>query len=276
MAADRFGFDWYGGVRGSVRTGMAARAGGRCHSGRAGRSGRSRRSPAQLCMRNNPARRRRQRRGGARRRRCRPCRKLCRTRPGEEYSSGRGTVAAGGRCRRGRKFLVAFRQALCRGPGHRQCRRRREPVGHRRRRSLRIRRHPRRGARKQASRDGRGYRPAGAGSRRRGAGGDGGDLCLRRRRRAGARRAHHGQGRPQGRPTGRGAHGMGRPLRARNGRRADAAERGGVRFGDAAGPDPHRDQGRVSCREGGRAGASRQGCRARRRKGRHSRRAGTR
>ena len=54
---------------------------------------------------------------------------------------------------------------------------------------------------------------------------------------AGARRADDGQGCPQGRPAGRGAHRMGRPLRARGGRRADAAERGGVGLGDAAGPD---------------------------------------
>ena len=115
---------------------------------------------------------------------------------------------------------------------------RREPVGHGRRRPFRVRRHPRRGARRQAPRHGRGHRPAGARPCHRGPRGDGGDLCLGRRRRAGARRAHAGQGCPQGRTAGRGADAMGRPLGPRDGRCADAAAGGRVRLGAAAGVRP--------------------------------------
>ena len=85
--------------------------------------------------------------------------------------------------------------------------------------------------------DGRGYRPAGAGACRRGPCGDGGDLCLGRRRRAGARRAHAGQGCPQGRAARRGPDAVGRPFGARDGRRADAAAGGRLRVGAAAGSD---------------------------------------
>ena len=66
---------------------------------------------------------------------------------------------------------------------------------------------------------------------------------------------------------------MGRPLGARHGRRADAARCGGIRLGAAPRAEPHGDQGGVSRREGRCSGPARQGCRARRRKGRHPRRA---
>ena len=87
------------------------------------------------------------------------------------------------------EFGVAFCQALCHRSGDRQCRRRREPVGHGRRRSLRVRRHQGRRARGQAPGDGRGRGPAGAGPCDGGPRGDRRDLCLRRRRGAGARRS---------------------------------------------------------------------------------------
>ena len=156
----------------------------------------------------------------------------------KNIAARRRTVEARQRCRRGSKFDLAFCQALCHRSRHRQRRRCREPVGHGGRRSLRVRRYPRRGARRQASGDGRGYRPAGAGSCGRGPRGDGGDLCLGRRRGAGARRAHPGQGCPQGRAAGRGADAMGRPLGARGRRCADAAAGGRVRLGAAAGRRP--------------------------------------
>ena len=190
---------------GGVRAGVAACARRRRHSGGAGRSGRTRRSPAQFCSAEQPGRHRREYRGGACRRRRRSRRQLCRTRQREKHRAWRRTVAAGERGRHGRKFVVAFCQALRHRPRDRKRRRCREPVGHGRRRSLRVRRHQGRGARRQASRDGRGHRPAGAGPCRRGPRGDGGDLCLGRRRGAGARRSHAGQGCPQGRAAGRGA-----------------------------------------------------------------------
>ena len=89
---------------------------------------------------------------------------LCRTRARQEHRAQRRTVEAGQRCRRGRKFDLAFCQALCHRSRHRQRRRCREPVGHGGRRSLRVRRYQGRGARRQASRDGRGYRSSGAGA----------------------------------------------------------------------------------------------------------------
>ena len=59
----------------------------------------------------------------------------------------------------------------------------------------------------------------------------------------------------------RGARRMGRPFRARGRRYAGAAAGGGVVFGVASRPKRERDLGRLPRREGGRAGASRQGCR---------------
>ena len=173
------------------------------------------------------------------------------------------------------KLHRAFRKTLRHRARHRQCRRCREPVGHGRRRPVRVRRHQGRRARRQASGDGRGYRSAGARACRRGPRGDGGDLCLRRRRGAGARRADAGQGRPQGRAARRRPDAMGRPLGARGGRCADAADRRS-RPARCCGPAQtiDRDQGGVPRREGRRAGAACQGCRPRRREGRHPRRAG--
>ena len=114
---------------------------------------------------------------------------LRRTRPGEEHRGDRRSVAAGERCRHRGKFHLADCKTLRDRPRDRKRRRCREPVGHRGRRSVRVRRHQGYRARGQASRHGRGHRSSGAGSCRRGPRGDGGDLCLGRRRGAGARRA---------------------------------------------------------------------------------------
>ena len=113
-------------------------------------------------LRNNAGAGRREHRGGARRKRRRSRRQLRRTRPRQEHPARRRTVEARQRRRRGAEFDVAFRQTLCHRARDRQCRRRRQPVGHGGRRSLRVRRHQGRGARGQASGDGRGHRPAGA------------------------------------------------------------------------------------------------------------------
>ena len=167
-----------------VRAAVAACARRRRHSGRAGRSGRTLRSPAQFCSAEQPGCDRAEHRGGAGRQRRRSRRQLCRscrgrkTFPFSDELSRRVSDAV----TRG-KFVVAFRQALCHRARDRKRRRCRQPVGHGRRRSVRVRRHQGRGARRQASGDGRGHRPAGAGPRRRGPRGDGGDLCLGRRRR---------------------------------------------------------------------------------------------
>ena len=131
---------------------------------------------------------RRKYRGGARGRRFRSRQQLRRTRPRQGHCRRRRTVEARQRCRHRRRFGVAFCQTLCHRSGDRQRRRRREPVGHGRRRSLRVRRHQGRGARGQASGDGRGGGPAGAGPCDGGPRGDRGDLRLRRRRRPAARR----------------------------------------------------------------------------------------
>ena len=78
-----------------------------------------------------------------------------------------------------RRIVVAFCKALRQRACDRKRRRCRQHVGHGGRRSVRVRRYQGRGARGQASCDGRGNRSAGAGACHRGPRGDGGDLCLR-------------------------------------------------------------------------------------------------
>ena len=108
------------------------------------------------------------------------------------------------RCRhRKRNSTSSLRQTLRHRPRDRKRRRCREPVGHRGRRSLRVRRYQRRRARGQASGDGRGDRSSGARPCDRGPCRDRRDLCFGRRRSTGARRPHHGEGCPQGRAARR-------------------------------------------------------------------------
>ena len=261
----------HGAQRGRMRGAVAACPRGRSHSGGAGRSCGAVRYTHQCRLAEQSGAGRRQHRGGARGGRFRSRQQLPRTGPRQEHCRQRRTVEARQRCRYRRRFGVAFRQALCHGPGDRERRRRREPVGHRCRRSLRVRRHQGRRPRRQASGDRRGGGSAGAGPGDGRPCGDRRDLRIRGRYRAGARRSFHSQGRPQGRAAGRGADAMGRPLGARGGRCACSAAGGREGFGAAARQDNHRDQGGVPRREGRRAGAAGERRRARRRKGRHPR-----
>ena len=128
----------------------------------------------------------------------------------------RRSVEARQRCRHRRELAVPFRQTLCHRSRHRQRRRCREPVGHGRRRSLRVRRHQGRGARGQASGDWARrpiiwcsvWRPPGLAVTAATYVSVGGAAPVR----AGL---DAGQGRPQGRAARRGARRMGRPLGAR-------------------------------------------------------------
>ena len=191
----------------------------------------------------------------------------------KKHRRQRRAVEARQRRRHGSQFDLAFRKTLCHRPRDRQRRRCRQPVGHGGRRSLRVRRYQGRRARRQASGDGRGDRPPGAGPCDRRPCGDGRDLCLGRRRAAGARRADAGQGCPQGRTARRGTDAWaGRSAREV----VDAPVlQNAVASGSVLRPGEtdQRDQGGVPRREGRRAGAARQGCRPRRREGRHARRA---
>ncbi len=224
ILAHWFGRRGHSSFGGGVRRAVAACARGRgaaAGSGRSGaivgHSGRVRAANQRCCGY------RAGHRAGARCQRRRSGEKLHRPRPGQEHP---GAVRCGraGRCRCCRGELdFKHGQAVCHRPRHRRSRRRGQPVGNGRRRPVRVRRHPRCGARRQAAGHGRECRSTGAWPRKRRSGGDGSDLCFGRRCGAGAGRTVDGEGRAQGRPPRRRSHRMGGTLRAWRGRWADVA-----------------------------------------------------